>query len=182
MKEKFPWFWGVMLAALVAAGIWFSMTRREGPVSPAGGKSAPDGTGFLPGLSPEALAVVQGGHPLASELNAKAGTPQRDLEILREMLGGFATSLKVGNLPPMGDNEDVTAALTGHNRLKLVVIPRAHPSIDSKGRLLDRWGTPYFFHARGAELFDLRSAGPDRQLFTADDITLEPAARRQAFR
>jgi hypothetical protein len=130
------------------------------------------------GLSTAERESVQGGHPLAAELNAQDHPPQRDLEILREMLLSFTTSLKLANLPPMGDNQDITAALTGNNRKKLVVIPPAHPSVDEEGRLLDRWGTPYHFHARSAESFDLRSAGPDRTLFTVDDVTWSPPAAR----
>ncbi len=126
------------------------------------------------GLSLEARTAIQNGHPLAVELNAQESTPQRDLEILRSMLFDFTTSLKVGNLPPLGDNQDITAALTGRNRRKQILIPPDHPSIDPKRRLLDRWGTPYHFHARSAESFDLRSAGADKILFTADDVTWSP--------
>ena len=126
------------------------------------------------GRAPSERQHIQGGHPLAAELNAEDHPPQRDLEILREMLLSFTTSLKVANLPPLGDNQDITAALTGRNRMKLVVIPPSHPSVDAKGRLLDRWGTPYHFHARSADSFDLRSAGPDKVLFTADDVTWSP--------
>ena len=111
------------------------------------------------------------------ELNVRDGTPEKDLEILREMLLSFTTSLKVVNLPPLGDNIDVTAALTGHNKMKLVVIPPNHPSVDAKGHLLDRWGKPYHFHARSADSFDLRSAGPDKVLFTADDVTWVPGGK-----
>ncbi|OAI56225.1 hypothetical protein AYO49_04725 [Verrucomicrobiaceae bacterium SCGC AG-212-N21] len=132
-------------------------------------------TDSLPGLSVQERAAIQGGHPLAAELNAREATPQRDLEILRDLLQSLTTSLKAGNLPPLGDNEDITAALTGHNRRKLVVLPATHPSVDQKGRLLDRWGTPYHFHARSADTFDIRSAGPDKTLFTTDDLTTAKA-------
>jgi hypothetical protein len=110
------------------------------------------------------------GSPLASQLNLASGTPQKDLSVLHDLLAQFTTTFPLGQLPPLGDNEDITAALTGHNRRHLAFLPPDYPLIDAKGRLLDRWGTPYFFHARSAENFDFRSAGPDRQLFTNDDI------------
>ncbi len=138
---------GLALAALV-----FWLTRHDPP----------------PRL-PAAAQIT--GSPLAAELSAPGGTPARDLAVLGGLIAQFTTTYKPGQLPPLGDNEDITAALTGHNRQHVVFIPPDHPAIDAQGRLLDRWGSPYFFHARGAETIDLRSAGPDRTLFTPDDLT-----------
>jgi hypothetical protein len=36
--------------------------------------------------------------------------------------------------------------------------------------LIDRWGTPYFFHALSGEHMEIHSAGPDRQFHSADDL------------
>ena len=44
-----------------------------------------------------------------------------------------------------------------------------------RGELIDRWGTPFFFHQLSREFMQVRSAGPDRRHFTADDV-LWPAA------
>jgi hypothetical protein len=41
--------------------------------------------------------------------------------------------------------------------------------------LLDRWGTPYYFHPIARNVLGLRSAGPDGKLWTADDVVLESA-------
>ena len=49
-------------------------------------------------------------------------------------------------------------------------LPATHPALDARGRLVDRWGVPLFFHALGGGRYELRSAGPDRILWTADDI------------
>lgn len=164
-----------ILLMLVIGGLaaWLSReyTRVGKPHSPP---VIPPAEEKAAGLSKEQRSTIHGGHPLAADLNAQDHAPQRDLEILREMLLAFTTSLKIGYLPPLGDNVDITAALTGRNRRKQIVIPPDHPSIDSKGRLLDRWGTPYWFHPRAADSFDLRSAGPDRKLFTPDDIAWSP--------
>jgi hypothetical protein len=37
---------------------------------------------------------------------------------------------------------------------------------------LDRFGTPYFFHPISETRIDVRSAGPDRKLWTEDDVWL----------
>jgi hypothetical protein len=152
----------LLVLALAAFWLWQRHTRPLGE-NPA----------VVPPLSPAAVALSQGS-PQAHELNLPANTPKRDLAVLSGLLNEFTTCLKLRYLPPLGDNEDITAALTGRNRLQYVVIPPGHPALDGKGHLVDRWGTPYHFHARSAETFDLRSAGPDRVLFTGDDITLTP--------
>jgi hypothetical protein len=158
------------LAALLALLLLWIPWRKPAPASAptakvaAASPSKPDP--YLAGRIPN----VPDHSPLADELNAPGNTPQRDLEILKDILGQFTTALKPGIAPPLGDNQDITAALTGHNKRHIVFIPPNHPAVDSQGRLVDRWGTPYFFHARSAETFDLRSAGPDKILFTEDDV------------
>jgi len=49
-------------------------------------------------------------------------------------------------------------------------LPDQHAALNARGQLVDRWGTPLFFHALGNGRFEIRSAGPDRKLWTADDI------------
>jgi hypothetical protein len=36
--------------------------------------------------------------------------------------------------------------------------------------MIDRWGTPYFFHQISATSMEIHSAGPDRKMGTEDDI------------
>jgi len=165
----------LVVVTLAAALYWMSQPKPA-PAVPATPIPAPRSTPppAIPSKPPEPAAppvrTSPDHSPLADQLNAPDNTPQRDLEILKGILGQFTTTLKPGLAPPMGDNQDITAALTGHNKLGIVFIPPNHPAIDDQGRLLDRWGTPYFFHARSADTFDLRSAGPDKVLFTADDV------------
>ncbi len=109
------------------------------------------------------------GSPHARELNAPGGTAQRDVEVLRGMVGQLLLVVKEPNRPPLGINEDFARALTGANKANLIVIPPGHPAV-AGGKIVDRWGSPYFFHPRAASAIDIRSAGPDRKLFTEDDI------------
>lgn len=109
--------------------------------------------------------------PLASRLNDTANSPEQDLEILHSLIQEFIEIVKEPNRPPLGLNEDVVKALTGQNRMQLATIPTNHPAISSNGQLTDRWGSPYFIHPRSADAFEVRSAGPDKTLFTTDDIT-----------
>jgi hypothetical protein len=114
---------------------------------------------------------VQESH-LADELNSPAGTIQADLRIVSEVIDAFRTNFpRDGN--PVGDNAEITAALTGKNKLGLALIPPKHPAIKN-GALCDRWGTPFFFHAESASKMEIRSAGPDRKMWSADDVVFTP--------
>jgi len=75
---------------------------------------------------------------------------------------------------PVGDNAEITAVLTGKNRLGYAFIRPDHPAISPQGELCDRWGTPYFFHQISGTVMQVRSAGPDRQHWTADDFVAGP--------
>ena len=111
--------------------------------------------------------------PLADELNSPRTTIQRDLQILNGILLAWQTNFhEQGN--PVGDNAAITAALTGKNPLNFQFIRRDHPAIDARGELCDRWGTPFFFHALSGTRMELRSAGPDRQMYTDDDVVFTP--------
>lgn len=88
---------------------------------------------------------------------------------LRAALGNFLLAVKDPYRPPLGDNRDIAAALAGRNRLGLIFVPTNDPALRD-GQLVDRWGTPYWFHPRAPDAIDVASAGPDRTLFTADDL------------
>lgn len=106
-------------------------------------------------------------------LNEAGGTIQRDLEIVGAVLEAFRTNFPtVGN--PTGENNEITAALAGRNRLGVRFIPRGHSAVNPRGELTDRWGTPFFFHQLGAHEMEIRSAGPDRRMHTGDDVLLTP--------
>ena len=56
-----------------------------------------------------------------------------------------------------------------------VLIQPDHPAINrTTGELLDRYGTPYFFHAESGTRMTITSAGPDKKLHTSDDETFTP--------
>jgi hypothetical protein len=109
---------------------------------------------------------------LADALNSPTGTIQADVRIVSDIVEAFRTNFpRDGN--PVGDNAEITAAMTGANKLHLALIPPKHPAIKN-GELCDRWGTPFFFHAESATKMEIRSAGPDRKMWTADDVVFTP--------
>ncbi|MFM8334899.1 MAG: hypothetical protein ACKODK_05020 [Opitutaceae bacterium] len=110
---------------------------------------------------------------LADELNAPDGTIETDLRVVLGLLEAFRTSFpREGN--PVGSNAEITAALLGRNPAGVAFVPRGHRAVNAEGELCDRWGTPFFFHAESARRMEIRSAGPDRRLWTEDDAILTP--------
>ena len=107
-----------------------------------------------------ASAAVEGRSELANGLNSPAGDVRADLRIVDQIFAAYRSALHMGN--PIGE------------KLGFEFLPADNPAINSKGELCDRWGTPYFFHQMSGEKMEIRSAGPDRTLWTADDAVLTP--------
>jgi len=121
--------------------------------------------------APAAEPMPEGESGVADDLGASGGTIQRDLTILEEVFGMWLTNFpRTGN--PVGENAEITAALTGDNPVKFAFIPRRHRAINTDGELCDRWGTPFRFHQISGRQMEIRSAGPDRKFGTTDDASI----------
>lgn len=71
---------------------------------------------------------------------------------------------------PVGTNAEIVKTLNGGNPQGARYLPRENLRLNGQGELLDHYGTPYFFHALSATEMEVRSAGTDRTMWTADDI------------
>lgn len=109
----------------------------------------------------------------ADRLHSQEHGPQEDLQIVADFLETYARG--TGG-QPTGDNADITAALTGtqYPGQKGRVFPRQHRAVRN-GQLVDRWGEPFWFHPNSGSSMEIRSAGPDKQLFSPDDVILNPS-------
>jgi len=111
---------------------------------------------------------------IGSRILKDYGAPNRDakadLNDMANALGNFAKLVKGADPLPLGANEDIARALLGRNKAKLVFLPKDSPALNERGQLIDRWGTPLYFHANSATNIDIRSAGPDKTMWTADDL------------
>jgi hypothetical protein len=75
---------------------------------------------------------------------------------------------------PVGTNPEITRALNGENPKQARLIKEeAGLRINAKGELVDYWGTPFFFHQLSGTEMEIHSAGPDRQMWTGDDIVIK---------
>lgn len=75
---------------------------------------------------------------------------------------------------PVGTNPEITAALAGDNPKHLHFLDsEAGLRVNAAGEMIDPWGSPLFFHQLSATVMEIRSAGPDRILWTADDLVVK---------
>lgn len=107
---------------------------------------------------------------LCSQLHSAEQPPEHDLEILEEL---FTLFRRVSGGNPAGDNADIAIELIGKSAEGTFFPRNSHALRD--GQILDRWGTPFWFHPVSASQMEIRSAGPDRRLFTPDDLVLNPS-------
>jgi hypothetical protein len=72
---------------------------------------------------------------------------------------------------PVGVNSEITSQLNGRNPKQVNFFhPEAGMRTNDKGELVDPWGTPFFFHQLSGIEMQIRSAGPDKIMWTADDL------------
>jgi hypothetical protein len=162
-----------LAAALLLGLVWFLWPRHDEDPSASTSSLAPASS--IPSKSEKREAKISAplevSH-LADQLNSPASDIQADLRIVEECLATFRSNFPHdGN--PVGSNAEITAALTGQNKIHFAFIPPHHPAIKN-GELCDRWGTPFFFHAESGTRMIVRSAGPDKKMWTADDLELSP--------
>lgn len=164
--KRLAWF--VAAAAFVALAFYVS-NRRETPLAtlPPAAKTREAPPFRQAPEQPHALTILPVAET-ASSLNTPANTPADDISILSLMVSEYG-KIFAGN--PVGENDEITSALMGNNPKRLAFLPKDGSFLDSTGRLIDRWGTPYFFHALSGSKMEIISAGPDRQRHTSDDIT-----------
>jgi hypothetical protein len=97
--------------------------------------------------------------------------PQIVLENMRRAVVNYGSTFS-GN--PVGTNPEIAAALNGENPKQIKFIdPEAGLRINGKGELVDSWGTPFFFHQLSATDMEVRSAGPDKVMWTPDDLVIK---------
>jgi hypothetical protein len=127
-------------------------TPSDAAVTPVPAITPPVVTGVLPGS--------------VNETPAAPGDIAEDLSAVDSAIRSFQA---VHGENPVGSNAEITTALFVNNpkQLKLEVPAGSH--VNGEGQLCDRWGTPYFFHQVSATEMEIRSAGPDRKMWTGDD-------------
>ena len=149
-------FWTTGLLVMLAA-LWL-MTHKD---KESGGKAK---TPQTPAVS---AAPVQTPAPLP--LQPDVGVENEaasDLQRITRMLRDYRT---IAGDNPIGSNAEIVEALAGDNPRQAKILPDDLPR-NGNGELVDRWGTPYFFHQLSRKSMEIRSAGSDKKMWTSDDV------------
>lgn len=164
------WRWVVLFLFVVACCVVANRLNRRQPAKIEVKESIP-----VPRANPKlSLLKTRTGtaaNPLQSweRLLAEDGNPTEDRAALGDAVRNYLEAITPDQRPPLGTNEEITRALSAGEDLGKSAIPANHPAI-VRGELVDRWGSPWSFHPLSANIIEVRSAGPDRKLFTGDDI------------
>ena len=171
MKGRLLLRWAVAIALLGVA--CFFVFREDGSddeipegrrdPSPPGGESA---GGVVE--TPELTEDLSGDYLLG--YGAAASSPEQDLGLVKDVLTAFQYTIKVPDALPTAGNREIVQALLGRNAYKIRFLAPAFPFLNEDGELVDRWRTPLYFHFVEATEVGIRSAGPDRKMWTDDDV------------
>jgi hypothetical protein len=127
-------------------------------------------------VPPPTQAPPRGPAPQAGELTPDSGPltqvgPETALQNVQRAVHQYGEMFG-GN--PVGTNPEITSQLNGDNPKHINFIsPQPGSSINAEGELVDAWGTPYFFHQISGSEMEIHSAGPDKVMWTSDDLVVK---------
>lgn len=133
--------------------------RAPGPDEPV----APNAVSTVPAQAAAPTASIE--VPETPESSSLPG--ETVLQNLRISFRQYASAFGEN---PVGTNPEITSALQGENPKHINFLRADGNRVNGKGELVDVWGTPYFFHQLSAHDMEIRSAGPDRVMYTGDDL------------
>ena len=110
------------------------------------------------------------GETILRDYGSSNQPPESDLTLMSRLMENSLLLLKSAANRPLSANEDWAALFRGQNAAHEQFLPAQQAALNVQGQLVDRWGTPLFFHALGGGRYEIRSAGPDQELWTADDL------------
>ena len=157
----------VALALVVVLGFW--LTRRPPlDASSVGTQPTQTARSAAPEPTPSHAALL--GETILRGYADTNLPPENDLTLLARLMENSLLLLKSAANRPLSANEDWADLFRGQNAAREIFLPAQHTALNARGQLIDRWSTPLFFHALGGGRYEIRSAGPDKKLWTADDL------------
>lgn len=153
----------VVIGGLAFLAFWWSRAPRSPVSDPAGPRKLNEA---LKAAHPAVLP----GEEILRAYGRPETRPEEDLAMMAHAFRNLALLVKGPDPWRLGANEEFAAALLGKNKARLRFLPDAHPCLNAAGQLVDRWQTPLYFHASAHDQVEIRSAGPDQQMWTQDDL------------
>ncbi len=142
-----------------------SVLREQHPPAPAnpfpvGSRKPSPSSGEVP------AALTASATPAIPLVTSPAVGIETTLEEVQTMLRDYRSALGEN---PIGTNAEIIRAINGDNLKQVNIGAPPGQRLNDQGELIDTWGTPYFFHQVSRDRMEVRSAGPDRVMWTADD-------------
>lgn len=187
--KKWPIALLLVLAGLLA---WFLLARRSAPEPRAITPESQDAAiqAALRHASPAATAAIESAFaPAQSAREAAAQSnivPAPPAQPTAEVLTNLPPATVMENVQrafrdyaarfggnPVGTNLEITRALAGDNPRQVNFLDEeSGVRANAAGELVDPWGVPFFLHQLAAREMEIRSAGPDRRMWTEDDLVV----------
>jgi hypothetical protein len=190
--KRGSWLLAFALLAVASLVWWFLSLRHDeaGPSNPVTHSpqrgAAPPPPPVTPSLAsphpsePESTPAILPLKPVPAAAKPRDYTPEekgfaahaearQEIEKVHGMLRDYRT---VFGENPVGTNAEIMAALNGGNPKQARLGPPGGEGLNENGELVDRWGTPYFFHQLDARSMEIHSAGLDKRMGTADDLVM----------
>ncbi|HEX8679272.1 MAG TPA: hypothetical protein VF683_04910, partial [Chthoniobacterales bacterium] len=147
----------VAIALLVAIGVWVARhteepTAREVRVPVLTGSAAPSAppkavgeAGSLPSSNHGTLTASPTSPAMVP--SASIAPPDPEAIIDADKVGLMIRDYRsLAGENPVGTNAEIMAAVMGKNPKEAKLGPPEGMQLNENGELIDRWGTPYFFH------------------------------------
>lgn len=132
--------------------------------------SPPPSFDFLPHYKEERTIEMM------DHYGSQSSSPQQDLELIWQIFETFDTTIKPQGKIPLGSNREIAQVLLGANLRQIRFVKPKASVFNEQGEIIDRWKMPLFFHFIEGNDLGLRSAGPDRRMWTKDDVTFGEGA------
>ena len=159
---------------LLSLFLWKMITESRNPVGPA---SVPAEDAPREGSADHAMAAPsRPGDLLLTNHGAATQSATDDAADVAELGRHFALRHRHLNQIYWATNEDwATLMVEGGKADPFLSKDLSLLSRTTAGDwvLQDRWGTPYHLHPQAQGKLGVRSAGPDRELFTRDDVVVD---------
>lgn len=118
-------------------------------------------------------AAVPGFLPKAGKANPPEITSMEPRIVLGNVRNAIINYGQRFSGNPVGSNAEITRALLGDNPKQVNFISTdSGLRVNANGEMTDAWGTPFFFHQLSGTDMEIRSAGPDKIMWTDDDLVL----------
>lgn len=156
---------GIIAVAIITLMIFALLPKRESPQTP---NSTP------PSAAEQAPSKVvpeqQMGDEMLADYASESSDGKADIELFYHYLQNVFLLIKSRDSHQYAINEDLADFLRGKNDYKTPYVSANSHIFNDDQMIVDRWGTPIHIHTISRDRFELRSAGPDKKLFSDDDF------------